>query len=66
MVRPSWLTRQVPSIKRSKLADSVLDLSRPIEADQEHGEDPTAPARGIVIGIVISAALWALIIAALI
>lgn len=55
-------------LSRPKPVETVLELSRPVEAqaDLERREDYAAPARGIIIGIVISAAVWAAIIAALI
>lgn len=55
-------------LSKSKPVETVLELSQPIEApaDQEPRDENLTSARGIVIGIVISIALWAGIIAALI
>ena len=55
-------------LSRPKPVETVLELSRPVEAqaDLDRREDYAAPARGIIMGIVISAAVWAAIIAALI
>ncbi len=55
-------------LSKSKPVDTVLELSQPIEtlADKKPRDQNLMPARGIVIGMIVSAALWAGIIAALI
>jgi len=55
-------------LSKPRPVETVLELSRPIEAPADQGprDENLTSARGIVIGIVISVALWAGIIAALI
>ncbi len=52
----------------SKPAETVLELDEPVEAlvEERRLEDNLAPARGVIIGIIASVAIWAAIIAALI
>jgi hypothetical protein len=53
-------------LSRPKAAETILDLSTPRERPVARDYRDDSPARGIVIGIAISAVLWAAIIAALI
>ncbi|MGH9365794.1 MAG: hypothetical protein ACRD1B_11110 [Thermoanaerobaculia bacterium] len=52
----------------TKPVETVLELNQPVEAlvEKKRPDENTAPARGIVIGIAASVAIWAAIIAALI